>query len=191
MASKNSQHLDDMQRALDHELAEEELTALNARLEESEEAAETWQRLRKTDHLFRTTPPIAPAPGFAKRVMAAVAAMDLPDFARRPLSVGVALGLAMAAIMTLPVLSLLLILLLKVITDPGNLNALLQTVADLVSYLVGYAADLLNEIRTLVTDTPLFVVVLLGMMIPLTALWGWLGWHLFGGRRLASNRQKS
>lgn len=91
-----------MNRALDGELAEQELAVLHARLQESAEESTRWERLRKTDELLRTTPPVAPSRGFAERVMAAILSMPMPEFARRSRGLGLALGLLVAALLAVP-----------------------------------------------------------------------------------------
>ncbi|MBN2303994.1 MAG: hypothetical protein JXQ72_05930 [Anaerolineae bacterium] len=182
-------YLQNMHSALDHDLSEEEQAALHAHLEKSSEAAQESDRLHQTDELLRSTPQAAPSPGFADRVMAALAALPLPDFMNRQLSVGLALGLATAAILMVPLLSVALILLLSVITDPGALNAVLQTLIDAMSYLIGIGADFVRELRSFVSGNPL-VLVLLSAVIPVTVFWGWLVRHLWGRSGPVMNRQR-
>jgi hypothetical protein len=183
------EYLQSMNSALDQELSEQELAALSAQLEESEEASNTWAHLRQTDELLRTTPLVAPAPGFASRVMAAIAAMPLPGFMHREPGVGIALGLLVAALMTVPVFAVLFFVLLTVLTDPGTLHTLLQTVLGATSYLIGLVGDLAEEVETMVRDTPV-MAALLTTMIPVTLLWGWLIWSLLGGPRFLSKRPR-
>ena len=182
-----SQH--SMNSSLDHEQSEQEWAALNAQLEESPRAAAQVDLLRKTDELLRTTPAIAPAPGFARRVMAAIAAMPLPEFAQRHLGVGIALGLVIAALFTIPIFSVVFLLVWSVLANPGALNSLLQAIINAASYLIGLVADIAGEIETAAEDTPM-LVALLTTMVPVTILWGWLIWNLLGGPRLL-RRSKS
>jgi hypothetical protein len=179
-----------MNSALDQELSERELEALHNHLEASEEAATAWDRLQQTDELLRTTPLAAPSPGFARRVMAAIAAMPLPGFVHRQPGIGIALGLLVAALITVPVFSVLFFVLLTVITDPGTLQTILQTVLNAASYVISLMANLAGEIENIVRDTPV-LAALLTTMIPVTLLWGWLIWLLLGGRRFLSKRPRS
>jgi hypothetical protein len=186
MANPTKYH-HEMNSALDRELSEQEWAALNAHLEDSPETASYWEQLRHTDHLLRTTPLAAPSPGFTSRVMAAVAAMHLGEIAKHRLGVGVALGLIVAALFTVPVLSILTILLFSTLTDPGTLNALFQNVAGGVGYGLGIAFDLGDGLERLATETPV-VPALLTTVIPLSMLWVWLVWYLSEGRMVASER---
>ncbi len=190
MAKEDLQHQQSMNRALDDDLSEQESEALGTRLQESGEDAAHWERLRRTDELLRTTPLVAPAPGFTNRVMAAIAAMPLPDFAKRHLSVGIALGLAFAALLTVPILSIVFLVLMSVLTDPGALNDWLQTLINAAGYMINLLADLAGEVQGAAQKTPM-LLALLTTMIPLTILWVWLIWYLLGGSKFLARHQKS
>lgn len=190
MAKENVQYQQSMNRALDHDLSEQELEALNSHLHGSAEDAAHWERLRQTDELLRITPMVAPAAGFTNRVMAAIAAMPMPQFAKQHLSVGIALGLAMAALLTVPILSIVFWILVSVLTDPGTLNEWLQTLINAAGYVINLLSDLAGEVRGAARQTPM-LLALLTTMIPLTVLWGWLIWYLLGGPRFLARRQKS
>jgi hypothetical protein len=183
-------HLQSMNDALDRELSEQEWEALKAQLEESAEASTAWAHLHQTDELLRTTPVAAPSPGFADRVMAAIAAMPLPGFVHWQPGIGIALGLLVVALVTVPIFSVLFFVLLTVLTDPGALHSVLQTVLSAASYVIGLMADLVGEVENLVRDTPV-LAALLTTMIPVTLLWGWLFWSLLGGPRFMSKRPRS
>jgi hypothetical protein len=186
---KNSSKFEhDMNSALDQELSAAEWNALQARLVESTEDAERWEHMQQVDDVFHSTPMVAPSPGFAGRVMAAIAALHLSGFANRELGVGVALGLMTAAFLTIPLFSVLLFLLWGVITDPGALNALLQAATSATSTVVGLATDLGSEIRTGVRGSPI-VLALLTTIIPVTMLWAWVVWYLLGGRQFMAQRR--
>jgi hypothetical protein len=171
--------------ALDQELTEQEWEALNNDLADSPEVAAYWERLRRVDRLLHETPLAAPSAGFTSRVMAAIAAIHLPD--HRRLSVGIGLGLGVAAILIIPLLSAGLLLLLSVITDPGTYTKLLQAITGGVSYLVDLGANLGSELETLVTDTPM-IPALLSTAIPISMVWGWLVWYLSGHPKLPTRR---
>jgi hypothetical protein len=183
MAKGEMQYQQIMNRALDEDLTEQEMEQLGTRLEESADDAVHWERLRQTDELLRITPMVAPAAGFTNRVMAAIAAMPLPDFAKRHLSVGIALGLAIVALLTVPILSVIFL-------DPGALNDWLQTLINAAGYVINLLGDLAGEVRDAGRQTPM-LLALLTTMIPLTVLWGWLIWYLLGGPKFMTRRQKS
>ncbi len=175
-------HLHRMNQALDEELEARELAALEGELSQTPDVAAHWERLRRTDELLRTTPMIHPAPGFADRVVAALAALPVPGLARRTPSVGIALGLALAALLAIPVLSVGLWLLLSVITDPGALNAFLQTIIDAASTVIGIGGEVLGALRDAAGDTPL-LAALLAALVPILALWVGVMWTVAGGGR--------
>jgi hypothetical protein len=178
-----------MNNALDQELSEQEWEALQTRLAESAEDSGTWERLQQTDELLRTAPLAAPAPGFASRVMAAIAALPMPGFARQQPGVGIALGLLVAGLITVPIFSVLFFVLLAVITDPGALHSVIQAVLDAVSYLIRLVSDLAGELENMAGNTSV-MAALLATMIPIMLLWGWLIWAVLGGRRLLSRRPR-
>lgn len=190
MAKDDVQYRRHMNSALDDELSADEQAALEAHLDESTEAAEEWDRMRTTDHLLRETPLTKPSPGFTGRVMAAIAAMPVPDFARQRLGLGLALGLTAAAMLSVPVLSLLLVLLVVAFTDPATISVLFQASLDVASYTISLGSDIASEIRAAVSDTWV-LLALIGAVIPLTLLWGWLMRSLLSGPKLLADRQKT
>ena len=179
-----------MNRALDSELSEEEQAAFQAELEESPADAVRWNKLHRTDDLLRTTPLIAPASDFSRRVMAAVAAMPVPQFIRRNPGLGIALGLAVAALFTIPVFSVLLFLMFSVFTDPGALNGLFQTLINTAGYVIDLTGNILDEIQSFANGTSALPLVLTAM-VPVTIVWGWLIWVLVGNRNFLNRRTKS
>ena len=179
---ENEHHL---QRDDRHDLSEEELAALKARMEET--AGQT-DRVTRVERLLRETPMVAPSAAFASRVMAAIAAMELPELARRRLTLGFAVGLAVAALFVLPVLSALAILLVSVLTSPGAINAGFQIVANGIGYGLTLAADAGDRLSEAVSGTPM-LPALLSTVIPVTMLWVWAVWYLMREPRLLPDQQ--
>lgn len=177
-----------MNSALDHELSEEELAALTAQLEDEPEAAEQFDLLRKTDKFLRETPQVASPPHFARRVMEALAALPLPGVAKHELSVGLALGLALAALLAIPVLAMLLFLIVSLLTDPTTLTTLWQAGIDIFSFVTGLATDIADRLRELVRETPILAVALV-LVVPLAGVWGWFMWVLTRGRSVMTRRR--
>ncbi|WP_119072434.1 hypothetical protein [Aggregatilinea lenta] len=173
----NLQHR--MNQALDQALPEEEVERLREQLAASSGNSEQWQRMQQVDQLMRTTPLVRPSQGFAARVMAAIERLRLDELADRQISVGVALGLMAAALLTIPFLSVVLIMLVSTLSSPATVTALFQGVTSGTSYAIDLVADLLKVMRDLVTDTPM-VPALLTTMIPLGMVWAWLLWYLSG-----------
>lgn len=168
-----------MNKALDQALSEAEAETLQEQLSASSGSSEQWQRMQQVDQLMRTTPLVAPSAGFTARVMAAIERLRLDELADRQISVGVALGLMAAALLTIPFLSVLLIVLVSALSTPATVTALFQGVTSGTSYAIDLVADLLHVMKDLVTDTPM-VPALLTTMIPLGMVWAWLLWYLSG-----------
>lgn len=178
-----------MHRALDGELSGEELALLQSRLDESDQRAASWERLHQADELLRKTPPVAPSRGFADRVMAAILAMGVPEFARRHTSVGLALGLVAAALLTVPVLWAMLFVIVSVLTDPGALGAVLETILEAAGAVAGLLTDLVDQAQAFTGETALIGAVFAGVAA-VTIAWLGLIWRLMGGRGAQARRSK-
>ncbi len=178
-----------MNRALDGELAAEELALLQARLHESEHSTANWELLRKTDEVLRTTPLVAPSRGFAERVVTAILAIGVPEFARRHMSVGLALGLVAAALLTVPVLWAALFVIVSVVTDPGALSAVLQTILGAAGAVADLLTDLANQAQAFSGEASLFGAVFAAVTV-VTIAWLWLIWRVVGGRGALPRRSK-
>lgn len=178
-----------MQRALDGELSGGELALLQSRLDESGQRAAGWERLRQTDVLLRKTPLVVPARGFADRVMAAIMAMGVPEFARRHTSVGLALGLVAAALLTVPVLWAMLFVIVSALTDPGALGAVLETILAAASAVADLLADLVDQVQAFTGESALLGAVFAGVAA-VTIAWLGLIWRLMGGRSALPRRSK-
>jgi hypothetical protein len=179
-----------MNEALDHTLSDEDMATLHARIAESEETGEQWDQLRRTDELLHTTPMEKAPAGFADRVMAMIATMPLPGFARKNPSVGIALGLLVAGLFTIPVFSVVLIIILSLITNPGAIQAFAMALFHAAGYIISLIADIVGQAESRATGAPV-LIALVTTMIPVTMLWGWVLWNLMGGERGLSRRSKS
>ncbi|HML20854.1 MAG TPA: hypothetical protein PKD09_04350 [Aggregatilinea sp.] len=172
-----------MNQALDQALSESEFESLQEQLATSRDNSEQWQRMQQVDQLLRTTPLVGPSSGFAARVIAAIERLRLDELADRQISVGVALGLMAAALLTIPFLSVALIVLVSTLSSPSTVTALFQGVTSGTSYAIDLVVDLIRVMRDLATDTPM-VPALLTTMIPLGMVWAWLLWYLSGRTRV-------
>lgn len=175
--SEHSNFQRDMNEALDGQLSEAEWEALKANLEQEPEVSGYWERLRRVDRVLRSAVLVGPSAGFSGRVMAAIAAINLTQ---RRYGVGIVLGLMAAALITVPLFSLSLVVMFNTITNPTVLNTMLQAVASASSYLVDLAVDVSSGLRSLVKDTPM-LPALVSTAIPLSMVWVWLVWYLSGG----------
>ena len=190
MAQDEQRTQQQMNEAIDHTLSDEDMVTLHARITESDETAEQWDQLHKTDELLRTTP-LAEAPvGFADRVMAVIAALPLPGIARQNPSVGIALGLLIAGLFTIPVFSVLLIIILSVITNPSAIQSFAMTLFHAAGTIISLIADIVGQLESRATGTPV-LVALVTTMVPVTLLWGWVLWNLVSSARGLSRRSKS
>jgi hypothetical protein len=75
----------------------------------------------------------------------------------------------------------LFLLLFNFITDPGAVTAFFRDVTGGATYLLGLTSDLGDGLERVATRTPM-VPALLSTVIPLSMLWVWLVWYLWGGR---------
>jgi len=106
MGNEQSNHAHQMSESFEPDQAEREFEAVRARLGADAAPEALDQRLQQVEMLLRNAPFELPSPGFANRVMAAVAAMTFPHMHNRRLSLSLALGLALVAALTLPLLAL-------------------------------------------------------------------------------------
>ncbi len=188
MTPKKADLRQQMNDALNGALPEDDMARMHARLQESETSSEQWERLRQTDELLHTTPMVSPPRGFADRVMAAIMAIATPEFMRRELSAGVALGLVAVAILAIPVLSVALFAVLSVVADPGALHAVFQTVLGAASYVAELIVDLGERVKD-VAGERLVVTMLFLTVVVTTVFWGWLLRHLFN-KQLVRRRSR-
>jgi hypothetical protein len=179
MVNSESKYEQSMNDALDQDLSAAELESLQEQLDSSPEVADLWSRLKQVDRLLRSTPMVGPSAEFASRVMSAILTVRLPEFANRRLSIAVVLGLLAVGLVVVPLLSVLVMMLLSLLTDPGVLNSLLQAVVSVVGYGIDLVSDAGRELSQLIDDMPM-VPALLSTIIPLAMIWVWLVWYLVG-----------
>lgn len=183
MTDKNSRLQSPLNSAHDDEQRAAELAALDDQIKEAEAAQgdqveqATTESQQRVDRLFGQTPMVDPSPGFAARVMAAIAQM--PAYARRELGIGLALGLAFAAVIAVPLVVALAVALVVTLLDAGTLSSILQGAVEAAGYVVGLGRDAAGELRAWVQDSPA-VAVLATALLPLVAIWAWLLWTLSG-----------
>jgi len=186
MGREQENHAHQMSESMQPDPAEHELEAVRARLggESSPPVAGERQarRAEKVEMLLRTTPMEAPSPGFAARVMAAVAAMTFPHMLNRRLSLHLALALALTAVLTLPLLVLGVMWLFQTLTDPAALHDLATFAAASMGSAYALVGDYAAGAEALVNDAPM-IPALLTTSIPLAMLVTWAVWYLLDGPR--------
>lgn len=190
MARDDTRQQQQMNEALDHALSDDKWDELQTAIAESEDTAAQWDSLRKTDQLLRETPPVSPSAGFAERVMAAIATLSLPGIHQRELGVGIALGLLVMGLVTIPLLAVLLVIIISVLTNPGAITTFMASLFSVVGYIISLGADIVTQVENRAVGTPV-LVALLTTMIPVTLLWAWLIWQLIGGPQVLNRRPKS
>ncbi len=179
----------DMNEALDHTLSEERWDELQSAIAESQETAEQWENLQKTDQFLRETPLVAPSPGFAERVMAAISSLPLPGF-QRELGIGIALGLLAMGLVAIPFLAVMFVIILSVLTNPGAITSFMASLFSVVGYLISLGTDIFTQVENRTVDTPI-LIALITTMIPVTLLWAGLIWQIVGGAQVLNRRPKS
>ncbi len=185
MGNDQGNHAHQMSESLQPDPAEHEMEAVRARLGGGSAAPSSEQRVRqaeKVENLLRTSRFETPSPGFAARVMAAVAAMTFPHMLNRRLSLSLALALALAAVLTLPLLVLGVTTLFQVLSDPAALHNFATMAASTIGSASALVGDYVAGVESLVNEMPM-VPALLTTSIPLAMLITWTVWYLLGGPR--------
>lgn len=182
MGNEQSNHAHQMSESFEPDQAEREFEAVRARLGADAAPEALDQRLQQVEMLLRNAPFELPSPGFANRVMAAVAAMTFPHMHNRRLSLSLALGLALVAALTLPLLALGIATLFDALSDPAILNNIVTLAATTIGSALGLVNEYAANVKTLVNESPM-VPALLTTSIPLAMLVSWSAWYLLGGPR--------
>ncbi len=155
---------------------EEELAAFHAPHAQEAAARPAWQRV---EALLRSAPMVAPSAEFAERVMHAIATLPRPSWKSRELSVGVALGLLVAALLSVPFLAGTLFALVSALADVAVFNTLVEVGVNVVSTLSGLLNALAAQMQALVTAS-VWNALLVASALPAAALWGRVLWRMWG-----------
>ena len=169
----------DRHRAPQGDYNDEEWAALQAQIAQSPEEPHTAQALRRVDALLRSAPMLAPPAEFFEKVMHALATMPRAEWERRDLSVGVVLGLMLAAFLSVPLLAAVLFALVSTLADVGIFSTLLQTGVSVFSGVMRLLRDVAELMQTLVTAST-WNAVLAALTLPAAALWGRVLWRMLG-----------
>lgn len=173
-----SSRQEQMIRALDGELDGAALAELQAYLRDAPQQAALYEDLRQVDALLRNPPLVAAPAGLAGRVMADIQAGKHERYAR-PRRVGglLAVGLALGALVALPVLVVGVLVVARLVAEPSSLASLLYGLIQALGAFSGFLEGLLIVLGSLIADYPMVPALLL-TAIPLLMLWGWLVWFL-------------
>lgn len=155
-----------MMEALDGELAEAELTKLEADLRVRPELALEWQAIQAIDHLFRSTPALRPAADFAQRTIA-----RLPN-RRARLWVSLALYLLFMASGLIPLILLAWFAwtVAPALLQPALLRGVLQALSAFVDVAGVAFTALLSGAAQFAQQQPAVLGGLL-MMVGVVSLW--------------------
>ena len=175
-------------RAPKGDFSEEELAASQA--QQAEDTAPRAQALQWVDALLRSAPVLAPSAEFAERVMHAIATMPRPDWKRRDLSVGVALGLMVAAFVSVPFLAGAFFALVRTLADADIFSTLLQTGVSVLTGTMGLLTEVAEQMQALVTAS-MWNTILVALVLPAAALWGRVLWRMLDAPQWPTRGPKS
>jgi hypothetical protein len=174
MTQKNLKH--DMNLALDHLLPDSDaFEARMSALPTSSREALLWDRMQMVDALLRNDSEIAAPPDFASRVIASIAAGPAPVKAHAPM--GAALALALIALFLVPLAVGGVVVVQRLLTDPGALNALVQQLVAILNFVAQAVTSTFQVIASSVIDQPILPALLI-TIIPLVVVWGWFMWYV-------------
>ncbi len=165
-----------MNLAIDRLLDQDERSALDAHLDQSPDDARLWGRMQRADRMLRSAPMIHAPQSFSTRLMSAIAAGRQPTTDTR-YGLGIAIGLMVAAFTAIPILGIVLFIIGSILSDMTALQLFLSQIILILNGLSLLVGDLMRAVSTFVTANPLIVVLAL-VMLPLTALWGYMMWGL-------------
>lgn len=167
---------DQLNRALDEPLTGPALVDFIARLEADPDEAVQYAQLRRVDELFRQPPMVAPAPDFASKVLARIAAGEHLAYAPRRRWNVLLWGLALTVLLALPVVLLVALVIVPALAQPGALTSLGAGLIQVAGSLGGGLESLLQFLNDLLVAYPIAPALTL-TAIPLTMIWVWMVWY--------------
>ncbi len=167
---------DRLNRALDEQLTAAELLAFQSLLDDEPDDKAMFERLRRVDDLFRQPQMVAPAPDFAAKVMARIAAEEHLAYAPRRRPRLFIWGLVLPVLLVLPVVLFLSLVAFPALAQPGALTALLAGLVHALGTITGAAGSLLRGLGDLVATAPVGPLMVL-TVIPMLMVWAWTVWY--------------
>lgn len=175
-----------MMEALDDTLADEQQFLLASHLRNCPPCMREWRALATIDQLLRQTPALSPAAGFAQRTLA-----RLPNHRHRIGLIGVMYALLLLS-GGLPVLAIGWVVFQygAVITDPGMVRSVAQSVAQLAQVVGAVISALLTGIGEFVVQQPAVFGWLL-VMVGIVSVWSGVYRQLLGWPGMTLTRVRS
>jgi anti-sigma factor RsiW len=156
-----------MMDALDGELASNRKQDLEAHLRACPECTREWQALVAIDRLFRHTPALSPAVGFAQRTIA-----RLPNRRVRVWAISAIYGLVLLSGLIPVLLTILAITRLgPVLSQPALVQSVIQSIQTTMQVSGTIISALLNGAGEMILQQPTLIGWLM-VMIGIVFLWG-------------------
>ncbi len=168
MTHRQTKHA--MNLAIDRLLDTDARDALDEHLDHSPDDALLWHKMQRVDRTLRGAAQVAAPAGFSARLMAALAAGRGPQTDPR-LGIGIAVGLMLAAFVTIPVLGGLLLLALSLILNTTAIQTALAGLSRLGSALSAVLATFVTQMGTLVATNPLMPILSMAALGTLAMFW--------------------
>lgn len=149
-----------MHEALDDELAPESLDELYAGLDADAQGATFFEGLRRVDRLLKEAPFEGAPQTLALRVLAKIAELQ-PEQLRRGAGLLLALGIGLAALLLLPLMSALGWLLVNALSNPA---AAVSTVIGVLSSVAGALIALVQSAQAALQASPLIPAALVALI---------------------------
>ncbi len=156
-----------MMDALDGELADSGKQDLEVHLRACPECTREWQALLAIDRLFRHTPALSPAVGFAQRTIA-----RLPNRRVRVWAISAIYGLVLLSGLVPVLLTILAITRLgPILTQPALMQSIMQSIQTTMNVGGTILSALLNGAGEMILQQPTLIGWLL-VMFGIVSLWG-------------------
>lgn len=159
-----------MQEALDKNLSAQERNDLYSQMDQSPGDAAEFQRLKQVDRALRAAPMERAPQGLALKIMMRIAEGLQPEQLRRSSGLALALGLALVALVLLPVLIVASLAILGVITSATALGGLITQIVQVLGLLVSSLGGLVNSAQEMLRAYPEAPVLMI-TLIPIPLLW--------------------
>jgi hypothetical protein len=159
-----------MQEALDKNLSAEERRDLYSQMDQSPTDADEFQRLKQIDRTLRSAPSERAPQGLALKIMMRIAEGLQPEMLRRSSGLALAVGLALVALVLMPLLIVLGMAVLSVITSATALSGLIGQVVHLLGLLLNSLDGLVRGAQNMLQAYP-EAPMLVFTLIPIPLLW--------------------
>jgi hypothetical protein len=170
-------HQHQMNQALDHLLDESQQIVLEQHLETTPDDADLFARLTKAEHILTSAPIITAPNGFADRVCAALASGRKPTHDPNA-GLGIALGLLLTALFSIPLLAASILSVIWTLSDNGTLNLLIDWTNHTLTSLRASIGQVSGVNDPLFHESSPLALTLAVMIVPLAIFYMWTIRHL-------------